>query len=127
MMPWWVRREDLDGEICSIMETSDLEVYHDGPHNCLHIMRGGAEFTSCLYPLDDQIRDELRHAAFLLHNGIDEEERQRIKDANEKMEAYGESVKEEAKDDWRDEALFEYKNRFIGPANTPMVIVPGGE
>jgi hypothetical protein len=90
-------------------------------------MLGDQEFTSALFPLDDSTRDGLRQAAFLLQNGTDADERQRIKEANEKMEQYGEAQKEEAKADWRDEAEFEYKNRFIGPANTPMVVLDGGK
>jgi hypothetical protein len=84
-------------------------------------MLGEMEFTSALFPLNDYVRNDLRQMAHLLQHGTDADERQRIKEANEKMEQYGEAQKEEAKADWRNEAEFEYKNRFIGPANTPMV------
>lgn len=127
MMPWWERAEWLDGEIQSIMGSSEFTVYADSPHSCIHIMRGDAEFTSALFPLNDAIRDDLRQAAYLLHNGLDADERQRVKEANEKVEAYGEKQKEEAKEDWRDESVWEYEHRFEGRQVTPMVIMPGSE
>jgi len=127
MYPYWQRRCDLDGEICSIMGRSDLTVYEDPPHSCIHIMIGDYEFTSALFPLNDSVRNDLRQMAYLLQHGTDADERQRIKEANEKMEQYGEAQKEEAKSDWRNEAEFEYKNRFISPANTPMVVLDGGK
>lgn len=125
--PWCVRRTDLDGEICSLISRSDIEVYDDDKNGCLHIFIGGTEFTSCFYPLNDQVREELRRAAFLLHNGIDADERQRIADANAKRDAYGETQKEEAKNDWRDESVWEYKHRFLDKQVTPMVVLDGGK
>ncbi len=86
--PYWVRCEELDAEIQSLMATSELTVWLDEPHSCLHIMHGDDEFVSTLYPLNDQLRDELRQQAYLLHNGLDEAERQRVKEANEKVEQY---------------------------------------
>jgi hypothetical protein len=124
IMPFWGRAPEFDSEIQSIMQTSELEVYVDPVHNCLHIMRGSEEFTSCLFPLNDQIREELRQGAYLLHNGMDGDERQRITDANEKREAYEEQLKAEANAAVQDFGTFEYKNRFIAPQVTPMFIVP---
>lgn len=123
MYPYWRRREDLDGEICSLMGRSDLTVFEDAPHSCLHIMLGDAEFTSALFPLDDSIRDGLRQAAYLLQNGTDADERQRIKDANEKREKYKESQVEEYKADQRKYAVWEYEHRFLGREVKPMVVL----
>lgn len=122
--PWWGRCEEMDAEIQSLMGTSELTVWMDSLHSCLHILRGEDEFTSVMFPLDDYGRNELRQQAFLLHNGLDESERQRIRDANEKREAYGEQVKAEANAEVRDLGVWEYKNRFIGSQNTPMIVVP---
>jgi hypothetical protein len=69
----------------------------------------------------------LRQQAFLLHNGINEDEVRRIKDANEKVDAYNQIQIEEAKQDWRDESIWEYQHRFDGKTVTPMVIVPGSK
>jgi hypothetical protein len=122
--PWWGRREDLDGEIQSLMGTSELTVWMDSVHNCLHVMRGDEEFTSVMYPLDDRLRDELRQQAYILHNGEVESEIQRIKEANEKREAYGENVMEEAKRDWRDEATYRVNKDLFGQGPI-SVISPG--
>ncbi len=127
MMPWWERAEWLDGEIQSILNSSEFTVYMDAPHNCIHIMRSDGEFTSVLFPLNDDSRDHLRQQAFLLHNGINEDEVRRIKDANEKVDAYNQIQIEEAKQDWRDESIWEYQHRFDGKTVTPMVIVPGSK
>jgi hypothetical protein len=86
-------------------------------------MRDSTEFTSALFPFDDQIREDLRRAAFLLHNGLDADERQRIADANEKVEAYGEKQKEEAKADVHEFGVWEYQHRFEGKQVAPMIIV----
>jgi hypothetical protein len=125
MQPYWKRAEWLDGEIQSLMQTSELTVYLDEPHNCIHIMRGNCEFHSALFPLNDSIREDLRQAAYLLHNALDGEERQRIKEANEKMEAYGERQQEEVKADVRDFGVWTYKHLFENPQNTPMIIMDG--
>jgi hypothetical protein len=127
MMPYWKRAEELDAEIQSIMGSSEFIVYLDEPHSCVHIFRDGYEFTSALFPFDDAIRNDLRQAAYLLHNGLDADERQRVADANEKVEAYGERQKEEAKADWRDESVWEYEHRFEGRQVTPMVVLDGGK
>ena len=124
MKEYWRRREDLDSEIQSLMGTSELIVFDDIPHGCLHILRGTEEFTSCLYPLNDSIREQLRQAAYLLHNGLDADERQRIKEANEKVEQYNQLQLEEVEFENRKFGVWEYKHRFESPQNTPMVIVP---
>lgn len=126
MYPGWERAEYLDSEIQSLMERSDLSVYMDAPHGCIHIMLAGSEFTSARFPLDDEIRNELRSQAYLLHNGLDEEERRRVKEANERADQANEYLQEEAKADWRDFATWECEHRFFGRDVTPMVIVPGG-
>jgi hypothetical protein len=127
IQPWWGRCEEMDGEIQSLMGTSELTVWMDSLHNCIHIMQGDYEFTSVEFPLNDNDRDDLRQQAYLLHNGLDEAERQRITDANEKREAYGEQLKAEADAEVQDFGVWEYKNRFMGPQNTPMFIVPEGK
>jgi len=127
MYPHWRRREDLDGEICSIMGRSDLIVFEDAPHSCIHIMIGDYEFTSALFPLDDAIRNDLRQQAFLLQNGTNEDEVERIRDANEKREKYGEAQLEEAKAGVREKGTWEYKHRFLGKEITPMIVLDGGE
>ena len=127
MYPYWQRRCDLDSEICSLMGRSDLTVFEDQPYSCLHIMLGDAEFTSALFPLNDSIRNDLRQMAYLLQHGTDADERQRIKEANEKMEQYGEAQKEEASADWREFGVWEYEHRFLGREVKPMVIINGGK
>ena len=127
MYPGWERAEHLDSEIQSLMERSDLSVYIDRIHNCIHVMLGDAyEFTSAPFPLNDEIRSELRQQAYLLHNGIDEEERRRIKEANERRDQANENLRQDAKADWRDFATWECEHRFFGRDVTPMVIMPGG-
>jgi len=127
MYPWWGRAEWLDSEIQSLMGSSEFEVWMDNLHNCIHIMRGGSEFTSAPFPMNEQDRDELRKAAYLLHNGLDADERQRIKEANEMVDQYNRLQKEESDAEVIDFGVWEYKNRFTGPQNKPMVIVPGGK
>jgi len=127
MYPYWQRAENLDAEICAIMERSDLTVWHDSLHSCIHIMLGGSEFTSAMFPLNDQIRNELRQAAFLLHNGMNEDEMRRVSEANEKVEQYANMQEEEAKADWRQESEWTYKHWFEGSQSKPMVIVGGKE
>jgi len=124
MYPHWRRREDLDGEICSIMGRSDLAVYEDSPHSCIHIMIGDYEFTSALFPLDDAIRNDLRQQAFLLQNGTNEDEVERIRDANEKREKYGEAQLEEARAGVREMGTWEYEHRFLGREVKPMIVMP---
>ena len=126
MQPYWKRAEWLDAEIQSLMQTSDLTAWLDEPNGCVHIMRGDYEFHSALFPFNDAIRDDLRKAAFILQNGMDADERQQIKEANEKREAYGEALEEESKQDWRDESVWEYEHRFMDRQITPMIVVPGG-
>ena len=123
--PYWQRRSDLDAEIQSLMSNSELTVYLDSPHNCLHIMRGDEEFTSILYPLNDQLRDELRQQAYLLHNGMTNDEIQRIKEANKKVEQYNKMQLEEAKVNNHNFGVWEYEHRFLGREVKPMIIVPG--
>jgi hypothetical protein len=125
MKEWWRRREDLDAEVQSLMGSSEFTVYLDEPNSCVHIMRDGEEFTSALYPFDDAIRDNLRQQAYLLNNGLDADERQKVKEANEKVEQYNKMQLEEAKVENHNFGVWEYKNRFISPQNTPMFIVPG--
>jgi hypothetical protein len=126
MYPYWRRREDLDGEICSIMGRSDLAVYEDSPHSCIHIMMGDYEFTSALFPLDDSIRNDLRQQAFLLQNGTNEDEVARIRDANKKLQQYDELQRGEALASNREFGVWEYEHRFLGREVKPMIIVPGG-
>jgi hypothetical protein len=121
---WWRRRDDLDAEVQQLMGSSELTVYDDEPHSCIHIMRGDEEFTSAIYPFDDSVRDDLRQQAFLLHNGLDEAERLRIVEANKMRAAADANTVEEAKADWREYGVWEYKNRFQSPQVTPMVINP---
>jgi uncharacterized protein YicC (UPF0701 family) len=122
--PYWVHRPDLDDEIRAVMGMSELSVFYDEPHNCIHVMRGDEEFTSALYPLNDAIRNDLRQQAYLLHNALDADERQKVKEANEKMDAYSDSVKAEAEADLHDFNVWEYRRRFEGLDVTPMIIVP---
>jgi hypothetical protein len=105
------------------MGRSDLTVFEDAPHACIHVMLGDSEFTSALFPLDDSIRDSLRQAAYLLQNGTDADERQRIKEANEKREKYEESQVEEYKADQRKFGVWEYEHRFLGREVKPMVVL----
>jgi hypothetical protein len=125
MTNYWERAEWLDPEVQSLMSNSELTVFYDEPHSCIHIMRGDEEFSSALYPMDDSVRNELRQQAYLLNNGMNEDEVRRIAEANEKREAYGEKLKKEADAEFMDFGVFEYKNRFISPQVTPMVISPG--
>lgn len=124
-MPWWVRRPDLDEQVRSIMGNSELTVYLDEPHSCLHIMQSDYEFTSIMYPLNDYLRNELRQQAYILHNGQVDDEIRRVREINEKAGKDSENVTADAKEDWREEAVFDYKNTFIGPQNKPTIIVPG--
>ena len=122
--PYWQRRPDLDAEVQSLMAISELAVYFDEPHGCIHVMRGDEEFTSALFPFDDAIRGQLRKQAYLLHNGLDADERQRVKEANEKVDQYNETQREEAKAQTHNFGVWEYEHRFMGREVTPMVIVP---
>lgn len=124
MMEYWRRREDLDAEVQSIMGSSEFTVYDDEPHGCVHIFRGGAEFTSALYPFNDEIRQQLREQAYILHNGMDDDLRREVKDINEKREAYSENLHEEASADWRNESVWQYEHDFLGRTVTPMFIMP---
>ena len=124
MTEYWRRREDLDAEVQSIMGSSEFIVYDDTPHSCIHICRGDQEFTSAPFPLDDEIRNDLRQQVYLLHNGLDADERKRVAEANEKRDAYSENIREEAKDDWRKESVWDYEHQFLGREVTPMFIVP---
>jgi len=127
MNEYWDRRPDLDAEIQSVMGTSELEVYLDPPHSCIHIMRGGMEFTSALWPMDDSIREDLRQQSFLLHNGINEDEVRRVAEANARVDQYNEMQREEAKDDWRKESIWDYEHMVLDKGLKPFIIVPGGQ
>jgi len=88
-------------------------------------MQSDYEFTSIMYPLNDYLRNELRQQAYILHNGQVDDEIRRVREINEKAGKDSENVTADAKEDWREEAVFDYKNTFIGPQNKPTIIVPG--
>jgi hypothetical protein len=125
IQPWWERRIDLDAEVQSLMGNSELTIFHDAPHSCIHIMLGDQEFSSAMFPLDDAIRSDLRQQAYLLNNGINEDEVKRIAEANEKLEAYNKQVKAEADNEVQNFGEWEYRHRFEGLDVTPMFVVPG--